>query len=93
MVAGESHFDRPEFVEILECFHKYGGKHEELSMYYAIEEQKRVNSGEFLTFWMPVSFLPGYSEFMLEYGTVRIWFIIREKIQIRGIGQGNIFLW
>ena len=68
MVAGESHFDRPEFVEILECFHKYGGKHEELSMYYAIEEQKRVNSGEFLTFWMPVSFLPGYSEFMLEYG-------------------------
>ena len=64
---GESNFACQEFIEILECFKEYGDKSESFGVNSDLKVHKLVSRGEFLTYRMPVSDLPSYSVFMLDY--------------------------
>lgn len=62
---GESHFNSKEFIEVLECFKKYGGKQEQIPD--GISDYEMVKQGIFMLDYPPVHYLPSYSTFMLEY--------------------------
>ncbi|NLD87706.1 MAG: extracellular solute-binding protein, partial [Clostridiales bacterium] len=61
--AGESRFERPEFVELLELINKYGDNPNG-------NMKNRVKEGEFLAYRVTIEArnLPEYSELMAEYG-------------------------